>query len=91
MHPCWTQAAKDFRYLEQVTSIDCWAELLDEPKNTTIVRAKGNWLARLAVTVVAFQKSKKVLIASKEVCWERVKKIRSQNTSFAESSILIVC
>ncbi|OCL08861.1 hypothetical protein AOQ84DRAFT_257707, partial [Glonium stellatum] len=52
-----------------ITSIDCWAELLDPPNNCSIIRAKGNWLARLATTVVAIQKTRHVIIASEKVCW----------------------
>lgn len=69
-----------------VTSVDCWAELLDQPNNPSIVRAKGNWLARLAATVVAFQKKRQVLIASEKVCWACV-------TSLLEdrSLVMIIC
>ena len=52
-----------------IISIDCWAELLDPPKIPSIVRSKGNWLARLATAVVAIQQKRTVLIAPEEVCW----------------------
>lgn len=69
-----------------VTSVDCWAELLDQPTNPSIVRAKGNWLARLAATVVAFQKKRQVLIASETVCWACVSSLSEDR-----SSVMIIC
>jgi hypothetical protein len=77
---------EDFSYLDQLTSIDSWAELIDQPSNAAIVRANGNWLARLAVTVVAFQKGRQVFIASEKVCWKCV-----QGLQCNPSSLLIVC
>lgn len=70
-----------------VTSIDCWAELLDPPENLSIVRAKGNWLARLATAVVAIQKGRTVLLASGEVCWACV----PCGSNCYTSSLTIIC
>ena len=41
---------------ECVTSIDSWKELLDAPDNVAIVRAHGNWVARLAATAIRRQR-----------------------------------
>ncbi|RDW60754.1 hypothetical protein BP6252_12137 [Coleophoma cylindrospora] len=76
----------DFSYLDQLTSIDSWAELIDQPSSAAIVRANGNWLARLAATVVAFQKGRRVFVALDRVCWKCVK-----DTSCNPSTLLIVC
>ena len=56
-----------------LTSIDNWPELLDRPPNTSIIRAKGNWDARLALTAVMRIKQEDVIIASGDVCWACVK------------------
>jgi len=56
-----------------LTSIDNWPELLDRPPNTSIIRAKGNWDARLALTAVMRMKEEDVFIASGDVCWACVK------------------
>jgi hypothetical protein len=56
-----------------LTSIDNWPELLDRPPNTSIIRAKGNWDARLALTAVMRMKEEDVIIASGDVCWACVK------------------
>jgi hypothetical protein len=37
-------------------SIDSWEELLDDPPTTAIVRAHGNWAARLAALSILFQR-----------------------------------
>jgi hypothetical protein len=78
--------ASSFGSFDPITSIDCWDELLDDPKVTSIVRAKGNWLARLAVTVVAFQKKRRVILAKDTVCWACVRAM-----SKASGSAIIIC
>ncbi len=39
-----------------MTSIDSWEEILDLPENVGVVRAHGNWAARLAVLAVCRQR-----------------------------------
>ena len=56
-----------------LTSIDNWPELLDHPPNTSVVRAKGNWDARLALSAVMHIRNDNVIIASGDVCWACVK------------------
>jgi hypothetical protein len=53
----------------QLTSIDNWPELLDRPPNTSVVRAKGNWDARLALSAEICMRDDDVIIASGEICW----------------------
>jgi hypothetical protein len=50
--PCVCGGAGD----GNTTSIDSWEEVLDPPENIGIVRAHGNWAARLAVLAVCRQK-----------------------------------
>lgn len=38
----------------EITSIDSWEEVLDLPENVGVVRAHGNWAARLAVLSVCW-------------------------------------
>jgi len=61
--------------LGTIKSIDCWDELIDEPDGISIARAKGNRLARLALSVVAFQKKKQVIIADTSICWDCVRAV----------------
>lgn len=59
---------------DEYTSIDSWEELLDEPNETGIFRAHGNWAARLAAVSVLAQKKQqtriRVLSGSETSCVE---------------------
>ena len=61
----------EYGHLE-LTSVDTWIELLDAPTTRFIVRAKGDWLSRLAVFAVAMQTKRPVVLASDYVCWRCV-------------------
>jgi hypothetical protein len=53
-----------------LTAIDTWDELLDPPKQGTIItRAHGNWLARLGITAVCKELGFQIIVLPKEVCW----------------------
>lgn len=39
-----------------LTAIDNWEEFLDKPESAGIVRASGNWSARLALTVLSLDR-----------------------------------
>ena len=54
----------------KLRSIDSWEELLDPPLGAGIVRANGNWIGRLASTVVAIQKGHLVHVLEPTVCFE---------------------
>jgi hypothetical protein len=55
-HPC---PGHDGNALEvDYTSIDCWEELLDGPISVGILRAHGNWAARLAAVSILCQQGK---------------------------------
>jgi len=78
--------ALDFTRIDMVKAIDCWDEIIDEPDGTSITRAKGNGLARLALTVVAHQKKKRVLVADGKVCWACVKA-----ATLSSSGAIVIC
>ena len=53
-----------------LTSVDCWSEFIDPPTTLGIIRARNNWLARLALTASASQKAYAVAICCQnELCW----------------------
>jgi len=54
--------------VQNLISIDCWAEFLDLPKATGIVRAHGNWQARLAIAAASSQRKKRTLILPRNPC-----------------------
>ena len=58
---------------EPITSIDSWDELLDAPDNTYVVRAGGNWIARLAVSAVLAQQLKPFFLAPNKICWQCIR------------------
>ena len=57
----WRSTAKSHCGLETipingtVTSVDHWQELIEAPDNYCVVRAKDNWLARLAIASISVQ------------------------------------
>lgn len=57
-------------------SIECWDELRDCPEDLAVVRASGNWVARLAATAYLVQKillgelrRRRIFICPENVCW----------------------
>ncbi|OAP60059.1 hypothetical protein AYL99_05061 [Fonsecaea erecta] len=52
-----------------VASIDCWEELLAKPTKCGVVRAHGNWQARLAAAAVSVQLGYKTAVFRKHGCW----------------------
>lgn len=54
------------------TSVDRFAEMLCEYSGTGIVRAWGNWQARLAATAICVAKGYGVVIMNERVCWSCV-------------------
>lgn len=57
---------------EDLVSIDSWEELLDLPPCTGVLRAKGNWVARLAAAAVLAQQendNRAVIVGVEKICW----------------------
>lgn len=60
---------------EDITAVDSWDELLDKPDGVFVIRAGENWVARLALTLVAYQQLQKtyktfaITLCPPEVCW----------------------
>ena len=53
-----------------ITALDNWEEFFDCPRNTCIVRAHKNWIARLAFVCVSHQLQRRTIILPEVVCWE---------------------
>ena len=63
---CSQRASKQLR--TRLISIDNWEELLDSPNHCEkagVVRAHGNWIARLAATCISIQKRYRTVLVSK--------------------------
>ncbi|KAJ2993218.1 hypothetical protein NUW58_g1912 [Xylaria curta] len=65
----WGHSKSRTSDLSQFVSIDRWEELLEPPVERGVVRASGNWQARLAATVLAVQKGYQTHVVAKAVCW----------------------
>ena len=59
----------DFKRLPPLVTVDNWHEFLDPPITTSVIRARGNWLARLALAAVAKQQGMSLIVASENICW----------------------
>jgi hypothetical protein len=55
--------------LSGAVAIDSWEELLDSPPEIGVVRAHGNWQARLATAALALRQGHEVRILSPKTCW----------------------
>lgn len=53
-----------------LTMVDSWEEFIDRPDGDAVVRAHGNWLARLAATSVCVSKGQLTIIFDKKLCWQ---------------------
>ncbi|KAK0648697.1 hypothetical protein B0T16DRAFT_491439 [Cercophora newfieldiana] len=54
--------------LDNLISVDSWDEFLDLPSASVVVRACGNWQARLAMATASVQRSKRTLVLPKKPC-----------------------
>ncbi|KAM5382509.1 hypothetical protein ACJZ2D_002513 [Fusarium nematophilum] len=59
-----------------MTSVECWDEIRDCPQELAVVRASGNWVARLAATSYLVQKMRlgdlgprRIFICPQDICW----------------------
>ncbi|KAH8422359.1 uncharacterized protein LDX57_000115 [Aspergillus melleus] len=69
----------------ELASIDRWEELLQPPPTRVgIIRAHGNWLARLAAASLSVQKGYPTLVLPRKICWTCM-----GNASSSEQSFLI--
>ena len=53
---------------ERIVAIDSWEEFIDRPETTSIVRSYGNWMARLAATIMGTQLGHPTIILPKLAC-----------------------
>ena len=51
-----------------LSCVDNWYEFLDPPLNSGIIRASGNWIARLALAAIAPPRDKGLTVCPDEIC-----------------------
>jgi len=66
---------------EDLVSIDNWDELLDKEDMTGVVRARRNWLARLAAAAVSVKQRHHTIILPNPVCWDCVELHTSKSST----------
>jgi hypothetical protein len=71
---------KNYKHLSLI-SVDSWIEFLDAPETAYVVRAKDDWISRLAVFAVAMQEGRPVVLVSDHICWKCVEEIARSLTS----------
>ncbi|KAM4062914.1 hypothetical protein HRG_007730 [Hirsutella rhossiliensis] len=66
--------------LPDLVSIDSWEEFLDNPPCTGVLRARKNWMARLAAAAILVQQGKghsAAIIGDESICWNCVSNLYS--------------
>ncbi|KAI4257517.1 MAG: hypothetical protein L6R42_005604 [Xanthoria sp. 1 TBL-2021] len=59
-----------FHSVNSMVSVDNWEEFLERSDDASkIVRAHGNWLARLAFVVASVQQLRRPIILPPDICW----------------------
>ena len=53
-----------------LSSMDSWDEVLDRPNHRSVIRAQGNWQARLAAIAINNQADVLTIIFKGAVCWD---------------------
>ena len=64
-----------FNQQDHLIALDCWEEFLDPPGSTAILRASGNWQARLAAAAAAAQLGKRVVVLSEKPCLQCLERV----------------
>ena len=77
-HSSTGEAAQDVSQLK-LTSVDSWEEFFDYPLSAEIVRASGNWQARLAIAAASVQRGHRTLILPQEPCLQCLRKFLKES------------
>ena len=65
----------------RLISIGNFAEIIVTPSETGIIKAKGNWQARLAAASICIAKGYKVILKPQECCWPCLSKVSMSGES----------
>lgn len=63
--PCTCSATGEYSLI----AVDSYAEMLIPPKKWGVIRAEGNWQARLAAASICLAAGYKVVLKPKDTCW----------------------
>jgi hypothetical protein len=90
---CPCSCSQPGRYVANTfTSIDNWDELLDPPGGHNIVRARDNWVARLAAACIAVQDDpdRSVLVVNPNVVCMRCLLEEQASSNKAEANLILI-
>ncbi|OTA61404.1 hypothetical protein K449DRAFT_331151 [Hypoxylon sp. EC38] len=69
----------------KIISIDNFAEMIVPPRQAGIIRANGNWQARLAAVPICIAKGYRVILKPEGTCWGCLSKVSLDNTTTVAS------
>lgn len=69
----------------EVTALDNWEELLDPPRNVSVVRAHGNWQGRLAAANVSLMQGHPTILFRGHGCWTCAIKVMEGFQSYSNA------
>ena len=84
------RSGENYSRHERLTSIDSWTEYLDPPRNACVIRAKGNWTARLGFAAAMRGREENALIATDKICWACVQET-ARRLGLDEDRLVILC
>ncbi|KAK0510804.1 hypothetical protein JMJ35_006356 [Cladonia borealis] len=67
---CNVSSTKIISFPWSLSCIDKWEELIECPANASIIRARDNWQARLALAVLSVQLGHTTYIIPPNLCWK---------------------
>ena len=82
---------QDSSIFGELISIDNWYELLEPARTSAIIRARGNWSARLAVAAACIERKTDLVIFSHQVCWACAKETLEVEEGDDEEHYLFLC
>jgi len=72
--------------------VDNWDEFLETPSDgILVIRAHGNWIARLAFTVLSVNRGVKTIVLPNDVCWGCCKASIEDGPRDAKSNLFLIC
>ena len=73
-----------------LVSIDNWYEFLDPPLSPAVIRACGNWVARLALAAIPLPPARTLIIEREQICWACMKE-RFSPLGIADDKLMFLC
>ena len=84
---------KNMDRFRDIVSVDNWYEFIDAPYTPGLIRAHGNWLARLAMAAAPTERMHRTMLAcpNVDICWTCVQEVTTRVRGFKHEDFLILC